>query len=138
MMNCPSYLFRVNIILSLLLLVLSGCASTEPSRFYILSSLHGTEAEQVQEESEQGIAIGVGPVKIPAHLNRPQIVTRTSQNELKLAEFDKWAGSFKDVLSKMVSPGFLPRTCRFCSLRNVFLSCHGSVLFRSITRSRLM
>jgi uncharacterized lipoprotein YmbA len=103
MMNCPSYLFRVNIILSLLLLVLSGCASTEPSRFYILSSLHGTEAEQVQEESEQGIAIGVGPVKIPAHLNRPQIVTRTSQNELKLAEFDKWAGSFKDGFTRVLA-----------------------------------
>jgi uncharacterized lipoprotein YmbA len=103
MMNCPSYLFRGCIILSLLLIVLSGCASTEPSRFYILSSLYDTEAEQVQKASEQGIAIGVGPVKIPAHLNRPQIVTRTSQNELKLAEFDKWAGSFKDDFTRVLA-----------------------------------
>lgn len=102
MIHCTSYL-RVAIILSLFLPVLGGCASTEPSRFYILSSLHDTEAEQVQAVSELGIAIGVGPVKIPAHLNRPQIVSRTSQNELKLAEFDKWAGSFKDDFTRVLA-----------------------------------
>jgi uncharacterized lipoprotein YmbA len=103
MMNCTSYFIRVNIILSFFLLVLSGCASTEPSRFYILSSLYDTETEQYRGASEQGIAIGVGPVKFPAHLNRPQIVTRTSHNELKFAEFDKWAGSFKDDFTRVLA-----------------------------------
>ena len=32
----------------------------------------------------------MGPVLLPAHLDRPQIVTRASENRLVLAEFHKW------------------------------------------------
>jgi hypothetical protein len=71
------------------LLLLIGCA-TPASRFYVLSPLPATAA------TGQGLAIGVGPVDLPDYLDRPQIVTRTSQNELTLAEFDRWAGPLKD------------------------------------------
>jgi uncharacterized lipoprotein YmbA len=41
--------------------------------------------------SQPGFTIGVGPVTLPRYLDRPQIVTRTSPYEIKLAEFDRWA-----------------------------------------------
>jgi hypothetical protein len=37
------------------------------------------------------VAIGVGPVALPEYLNRSQIVSRQGENQLQLAEFDRWA-----------------------------------------------
>ena len=41
------------------------------------------------------LALGVGPVTLPAYLDRPQLVTRTGQDALDLAEFDRWAEPLK-------------------------------------------
>ena len=85
------------------LLISGGCASTKPARFYTLSSLAISGTENRTEPVGEGIAIGVGPIKIPEHLDRPQIVTRTSRNELQLAEFDRWAGSLADDFSRVLA-----------------------------------
>ena len=85
-----------------LLMHLAGCASSAPSRFYVLSSLPGSNAESQVLKDESCIAIGVGPVELPAYLDRPQIVTRVSENELNLAEFDKWAEPLKDNFSRVL------------------------------------
>jgi uncharacterized lipoprotein YmbA len=100
MLNSPSFRI-VFLALGIYLLITGGCATTEPARFYTLSPLAipGLEAEAAGE----GIAIGVGPIKLPEHLDRPQIVVRTSRNELKLAEFDRWAGSLGDDFSRVLA-----------------------------------
>jgi uncharacterized lipoprotein YmbA len=49
------------------------------------------------------MAIGVGPIKLPEHLDRPQIVTRSSSNQLRLAEFDRWAGPLQDDFSRILA-----------------------------------
>jgi uncharacterized lipoprotein YmbA len=57
--------------------------------------------------SGHGIAIGVGPVDFPKLLHRPQIVTRQSQNRVKVFEFHRWAsalqGDFSRILAKNIS-----------------------------------
>ncbi|NIO03362.1 MAG: hypothetical protein GTN74_01775 [Proteobacteria bacterium] len=102
MLNSP--FFRLLFLaLGICLLITGGCATTEPARFYTLSPLAipGTQAQA--GPAERGVAIGVGPIKLPEHLDRPQIVTRTSRNELKLAEFDRWAGSLADDFSRVLA-----------------------------------
>jgi uncharacterized protein len=79
----------VAVILGMSVLV-GGCAS-QPSRFYVLSALLSAEPATPVTSGQQGPAIGVGPVTLPRYLDRPQIVTRASPYELKLAEFDRWA-----------------------------------------------
>ena len=81
---------------------LAGCASSAPSRFYVLSPLVSSKAESQALKDEGCIAIGIGPVELPAYLDRPQIVTRVSENELNLAEFDKWAEPLKDNFSRVL------------------------------------
>jgi uncharacterized lipoprotein YmbA len=61
----------------------------------------GTQTEG--ETAGHGLAIGVGPIKLPEHLDRPQIVSRTSSNQLELAEFHRWAGSLKDDFSRVLA-----------------------------------
>jgi len=81
---------------------LAGCASSAPSRFYVLSPLASSKAESQVLKDEGCIVLGVGPVELPAYLDRPQIVTRVSENELNLAEFDKWAEPLKDNFSRVL------------------------------------
>ena len=50
-----------------------------------------------------GVALGVGPVVVPKYLDRPQIVTRTSKNELHFAEFDQWGGRFEDNFTRALA-----------------------------------
>jgi hypothetical protein len=80
-------------------LILTGCASTAPTKFYSLSSEVSPETSYRSASADSDFSVGVGPVKIPDYLDRPQIVTRTGQNEIRLSDFDKWAGSFEtDIL----------------------------------------
>ena len=88
------------IILSALLIVLSGCASTAPSRFYVLNSLPSVETQVAADD--QDVTIGIGPIQLPQYLDCPQIVTRIGPNELQLAEFDLWAEPLKDNVSRVL------------------------------------
>ena len=51
---------------------------------------------------EQSRIIAIGPVRIPDYLDRPQIVTRSGKNELKLSEFDRWAGSLESDVTRVL------------------------------------
>ncbi|MCK5554281.1 MAG: membrane integrity-associated transporter subunit PqiC [Deltaproteobacteria bacterium] len=102
MLHSP--LFRLAVLtLGLSLVVSGGCATTKPSRFYTLSPVATSGTQTEGETAGPSLAIGVGPIKLPEHLDRPQIVTRTSSNQLELAEFDRWAGSLKDDFSRVLS-----------------------------------
>ena len=90
-------------ILGAVMVLLWGCASTtQPSKFYVLSALTQPEATIQVTTSNADMLIGIGPVTLPAYLNRSQIVTRTSENELKLAEFHLWAEPLKENISRVL------------------------------------
>jgi uncharacterized lipoprotein YmbA len=75
--------------LGTLLVLVGGClGSSPPSRFYLLSPL---DSPELPASAGSGLALGIGPVALPEYLNRAQIVTRTGEHQLELAEFDRWA-----------------------------------------------
>ena len=90
-------------LIAALVLSVWGCAETEPSRFYILTSLDSGSAEARTASDKRGVALGVGPIKLPEYVNRPEIVTRKSANELELLEFDKWAEPMKDNFTRVMT-----------------------------------
>ena len=73
----------------------AGCASP-PSRFYTLS---GATADAT---ATAGPSIAVGPVSIPAVVDRPEIVVTISDNEVWLDEFNRWASPLADGISVAV------------------------------------
>ena len=87
----------------ILFVVVAGCASTESSQYYNLTPIPGSDKESRAESAAQDVGIGVGPVKIPDYLDRQQIVTSSNQNKIKMAEFDRWAGSLKDDVPRVLS-----------------------------------
>ncbi len=76
----------------------AGCAKGPPPDFYILNAV---TAESIVGE-ERGIAVGVGPISLPAHLNRSQIVTRATDYRLDLSESHQWAEPLKDSVSRVL------------------------------------
>jgi uncharacterized lipoprotein YmbA len=48
------------------------------------------------------VIIRVGPVTLPSYLDRRQIVTRSGQNEIDLAEFDRWGGSLDEEITRLL------------------------------------
>ena len=88
----PLKCFRIIVVTCVLsLLAFGGCARSKPARFYILTSVVGVPAGNLPAPGENGLSIAIGPIEFPEYLNRPQIVTRTSPNQINLAEFDRWA-----------------------------------------------
>jgi hypothetical protein len=46
--------------------------------------------------------IGVGPIHIPKYLDRPQIVTRATEQRLQLGEFDRWAEPLESAFPRVL------------------------------------
>jgi uncharacterized lipoprotein YmbA len=74
-----------------------GCASSPPSRFYTLSGA----AAQPQPEASPTVV--VGPVSIPAVVDRPEIVVTIGDNEVWLDEFNRWAAPLADNIALAVA-----------------------------------
>lgn len=84
----------------LLAAVLSGCfGHSRPIAFYALSSMPrpaGTTS------GAPGTVVAVYPAVIPAAIDRPQLVTRADDNQIALSEFNRWGGTLKDEISRVL------------------------------------
>jgi uncharacterized protein len=95
---------RLRWTLLLVYLIFGGCVSLEakpdPSRFFVLSPLPqaGRSAQ-----NPAALALGIGPIKFPGYLDRPQLVTRISQNRFAVAENDRWAESLEENFARVLS-----------------------------------
>ena len=85
------------------LLFPSGCSTSKPPNYYILHSLQSEATGAVKATAENDLTIGVGPIKIPEYLDRPQMATRSTPNSLQFAEFDKWAESLEKNLGRVLA-----------------------------------
>jgi hypothetical protein len=94
--------------IGLCLLLLVGCASNAPSRYYVLSPLTG-EGKVTPEES--CVSVGMGPIKLPEYVNRPQIVTHTAPNEITLSYFDLWAEPLTDSVPRTLAENISRLIC---------------------------
>ncbi|MFZ4503206.1 MAG: PqiC family protein [Methylovulum sp.] len=81
----------------LAMLLLTACSTTPPTHFYVLDALPQTE-----RANKQALAIGIGPITLPALLERKQMVTRLHDNTVQLAEFHQWAEPLKDTLPRVI------------------------------------
>lgn len=85
------------------LLILAGCGTTKPSKFYLMTPT--TETADVQSATENP-AVGIGPITLPAYLDRPEIAQRLGDNQIHYAGSHRWAEplrvSFTRVLGENI------------------------------------
>jgi uncharacterized protein len=85
------------VILCALAVWLAGCASTQQSHFYTLSPASKSAA------AAANYSISVGPVNIPAAVDRPQIVVRVGPNQVDIDEFNRWASPLQNDIARVVA-----------------------------------
>jgi uncharacterized lipoprotein YmbA len=97
------------VILAIVAIFSAGCARSQTPRFYTLTSIQPDEVTSKRGSPAQNAVIGIGPVTMADYLDQSDLVTRTSDNQLRKAEYDRWAGSFKDDFINILAEdiGFL-------------------------------
>jgi uncharacterized lipoprotein YmbA len=89
------------LLLGAFLTLLGGCGTSGPSRFYLLSLPN--EPSAAAQNMDEGPSIEIGPVSLPDYLDRQQIVVRSDRNELRLAEYDRWAEPLKANFTRILA-----------------------------------
>jgi len=102
-----SYLLET--VLIVCIIFLGGClgkGTQKPTEFYLLQPINASIEEQGVAGGE-GTVLGIGPVRVRDYLNRPQIVTRTSTNEVRIHDFHYWgeplSTNFTAILAQNLS-----------------------------------
>ena len=84
-------------VIAFVAVVAAGCASA-PSRFYTLNSTakgNGTSAANY--------AVAVGPVTVPAEVDRPQFTVQLAPNRVAVDEFNRWAAPLNENIARVVA-----------------------------------
>jgi uncharacterized lipoprotein YmbA len=76
----------------------AGCGSSPPSRYYTLESTAKAEGTPAAT-----YVVAVGPVTIPAAVDRPQIVVQVAPNRVALDEFERWAAPLEENVARVVA-----------------------------------
>jgi uncharacterized lipoprotein YmbA len=74
-------------------ILLGGCfgkGTQQDTRFYLLEPVSGwSSVEDVSTDAER-LGLAIGPVRLREYLNRPQVVTRTQEDQIIVQEFHSW------------------------------------------------
>ena len=81
--------------LCLACLLVAGCAASPSSRYFTLSGAGSPRAPQTATAP----SVLIGPVAIPAVVDRPEIVVTINDNEVWLDEFNRWASPLADAIA---------------------------------------
>src|SRR5262249_14870245 len=88
---------------------LAGCAVSDPTRYYTLGPVTAPKAESgaaaptARDRGVGPVSVGVGPVIMPAYLDRVQIVTRTDADQVDLSMFNRWAEPLQDGMARVLA-----------------------------------
>ena len=108
--NCKMSYKTISTLLASLMLVffLSACMRGNKSvQFYRLNAgVAMIDAVKMDESANQAV-VGLGPIRIPDYLNRPQMVVAISDNQYQLSEEHRWAERLDQNISLALAK-FLP------------------------------
>jgi uncharacterized lipoprotein YmbA len=89
---------RLMFSIALVAAAVSGCGTTAPSRFYTLDPTAVSDGA-----APVNYPIMVGPVSVPATVDRPEFVVETAPNRVDVDEFNRWAAPLNDAVAQAVA-----------------------------------
>jgi uncharacterized lipoprotein YmbA len=82
-------------------MTLTACGGrTPPAKFYTLQPV---EQSSTGKTLPLDVTLAVGPVAIPAALDRAEIVTRDAGNEVNFSEYHRWAGPLEEDIASVMA-----------------------------------
>jgi uncharacterized lipoprotein YmbA len=85
--------------LALAVALSTGCSSLPPVHFYVVTPLAGP----APAARAPGPRVVVAAVRLPEYLERPQLVTRSGDNQLQLEELHQWGGNLAKDLTRVMA-----------------------------------
>lgn len=82
-------------------LLVAACASGEPTRFYTLAPISEPGSAPVERTRE--LLVEVGPVTLPAYLDRTQIVTRLAPTRVALSDMHSWVEPLDGLVARTMA-----------------------------------
>jgi uncharacterized protein len=76
----------------------SGCGTSAPSRFYTLDATAASDGT-----APVNYPIIVGPVSVPAAVDRPEFVLQSAPNRVDVDEFNRWDAPLNDAVAQVVA-----------------------------------
>jgi uncharacterized protein len=87
-------------------LALSGClggpSKTPATRYYVLNSISSAENKAQPVIALKDTTVGVGPIKLSPVLDRPQIIMRTGDNEIRVLDLERWAAPLNENIASVL------------------------------------
>ncbi|HEY2051961.1 MAG TPA: PqiC family protein [Caulobacteraceae bacterium] len=93
------------IAVGLVVLLLAGCGHSPPTRFYTLDPTPPSHTATAAAAAP----IQLDAVRIPAALDRPQVVTQLGANRLDVHDFDQWASPLGEMMRRTLAQNLLTR-----------------------------
>jgi uncharacterized lipoprotein YmbA len=87
---------RYSVVLGIAMM-LTACGSTPRSDYYMLS------ANATEMTGTGGPSLGIGPVEVPAYLQRKEMVLNRDRHKLSVNEYHRWAEPLEAGISRVVS-----------------------------------
>jgi uncharacterized lipoprotein YmbA len=76
----------------------AGCGTSATSRFYTLDS-----TATANGAPGAGYGVMVGPVSVPASVDRPEFVVQVAPNRVEIDEFNRWAAPLGESIARTVA-----------------------------------
>ena len=76
----------------------AGCGTSAPSRFYTLDSTATASGAPAA-----GYGVMVGPVSVPASVDRPEFVVQVAPNRVEIDELNRWAAPLGESIARTVA-----------------------------------
>src|SRR5271169_6823991 len=90
-------------IAAVLLLPAAGCGSSPTVHYYTLATPQGAEKAAGSASSSSPYAVAVGPVTVPATVDRPQFVIQVDPNRVVLLDDQRWAEPLNSAIPRAVA-----------------------------------
>ena len=81
----------------------AGCLSQAAPRSYVLAVATAAPPSPALGAAGSGPAVGVGPIRVPAYLDRPSLVVRAGADEVTLSPDHRWAESLADGIARVMA-----------------------------------
>jgi uncharacterized lipoprotein YmbA len=98
---------KKNLTMLVCVALLAACGTSPKVSFYTLRATVTASAERQEPATEY--AVIVGPASVPDLVDRPQIVTRTGDNQVTISETARWAESPKYEIPRVVADDLQPQ-----------------------------
>jgi uncharacterized lipoprotein YmbA len=87
----------------------SGCSlrtpEPDPSRFFVLTA---TNAAPAPPRARGDLIVGVGPISLPGYLDRNEVATRVSSDELHYSPIERWAEPLRGGIERTIAENLMP------------------------------